>query len=112
VQTVSPEPLQLNLDDRGFLVALAKRILGNSSVAATTATRLMRDGIDAARVNALLPSSSVAVELDGFVFKKIAADEESPANYGLFVRRRGESASPFALNKREVAQHARGLLHL
>jgi hypothetical protein len=39
------------------------------------------------RVDAIIPCASVAIFWQGYVFKKVEADPESPENYGLFVRR-------------------------
>jgi hypothetical protein len=80
--------LNLAPADRAFLVEVAEAVLGGSDVAATTASRLHLRGIDIKRVDSLVPLASEALALDGIVMKKIAADHETPDNFGLFVRRR------------------------
>jgi hypothetical protein len=90
VRTLNPQVLSLPAADRTFLTETARNILGTSNVAATTASGMIDHGIDAKRVDSLLPWASVAVEVDGYVFKKVEADVEVPHNFGLFVRRRAQ----------------------
>ena len=85
----SPQSISVREPDRVFLIEMARKILGASNVAATTASALTKQGLDTSRVNVLIPWASVAVEVDGFVFKKVEADKETPDNFGLFVRRKG-----------------------
>jgi hypothetical protein len=91
--TAPPIPLLAAKADREFLVLVATQILGQTSVAATTAEGLDRRKIDSKRVDSLIPSTSWAVEVDGFVLKKVEADIETPGNFGLFVRRKSNSTS-------------------
>jgi hypothetical protein len=84
----TPQTLPVKEPDRVFLIEIARKILGGSNVAATTAKALTKEGLDVSRVNLLIPWASVAVEVDGFVFKKVEPDKETPENFGLFVRRR------------------------
>jgi hypothetical protein len=80
--------LELKDQDGQFLAVAAEKVLGSSAVAATTASRLRSIGIDPQRINTLLPWASVAVHWGGYVFKKVEADQETPDNFGLFVRRK------------------------
>jgi hypothetical protein len=75
-------------DERDFLVAVAGRVLGTATTAATTAAGLTALGIDAKRVDTLIPWHSVAFDMGGFVLKKVEPALEAPANFGLFVKRR------------------------
>jgi hypothetical protein len=88
VSSASPFALPLNDDDRDFLASVATKVLGKTAVAATTAEGLQRMLIDPVRVNTLIPSHSHAVEVAGYVLKKVEADIETPGNFGLFVRRK------------------------
>ena len=90
VNRQAPAPIVLNAADGSFLVEVAKHVLGNGTVAATNAERLIEQGMDAHRIDSLIPCVSVAVLWNGFVFKKVEADPESPENYGLFIRRAAE----------------------
>lgn len=81
--------LPLSDGDRDFLVSVAAAVLGKTAVAATPAEALQRMKIDPVRVNSLIPSHSRAVEVGGYVLKKVEADIETPGNFGLFVRRKG-----------------------
>lgn len=91
----TPQPLAVQPEDKRFLLETAERVLGESTVAATTAAGLKQHGIDVKRVDTLIPWASVAVEVDGFVFKKVEPDSETPENFGLFVRRTGKTGTPF-----------------
>jgi hypothetical protein len=88
VATIPPIPILAGKADREFLVSVATRILGKTSVAATNADGLERRKIDSKRVDSLIPSTNWAVEVDGYVLKKVEADIETPGNFGLFVRRK------------------------
>jgi hypothetical protein len=90
----APQPLLVKGDDREFLLRMARAVLGNSPVAATTAAGIERHGIDARRVNMLIPWLSVSVQLDGIVIKKVEADDDTPGNFGLFIRQRPDSLPP------------------
>jgi hypothetical protein len=94
VHSPHPQPLTVNADDREFLREVAQKILGSGSVAATTRAGLLKCGVEANRVYQLIPTTSVAVELAGYVFKKVEADHETPQDFGLFVRRRHEFPAP------------------
>jgi hypothetical protein len=94
VHSAHPQPLTVKSVDREFLLEVARKILGSGSVAATTEAGLLKQGIDANRVYDLIPTTSVAVELAGYVFKKVEADHETPQDFGLFVRRRRDIAAP------------------
>jgi hypothetical protein len=83
----TPVPLKTNEADLAFLCNVARLVLGSSTVAATNARRLAEAyQIDPKRVDSLIPWGNTAVEVDGFVFKKVEADPETPDNFGLFVR--------------------------
>lgn len=86
MQTPHPQPLRLPGNDIEFLLDVARRVLGKSEVAATTAQSMEKQGIDSDRLNRIITSHSVAVSVDHYVFKKVEADPETPANFGLFVR--------------------------
>jgi hypothetical protein len=87
--TNTPFQIDLLKEDRDFLAAVAAQILGKTAVAATTAEGMKRMKIDHVRVDTLIPSHSHAIEVAGFVLKKVEADIETPGNFGLFVRRKG-----------------------
>lgn len=82
-----PTPLEISRGDGEYLIGVAELVLGGSSVAATNAKRLIQYGFDTKRIEALLPSTSAAVALNNYVFKKIQADPESPGEFGLLIRR-------------------------
>lgn len=82
-----PQLIDVNRSDGELLVAVAEKMLGPSTVAATNARRLRDYGFDPSRINALIPFESVPVAWRGFIFKKVEADPESPGDFGLFVRR-------------------------
>ena len=88
MSTPTQEPLLLKESDRDFITTVAQRILGENSVAATTASRLVAIGIDARRIDSLIPWYGGPIEVGDFVVKKIEPDTESPGNFGLFLRRR------------------------
>ena len=73
--------------DYEFLHRLAARVLGNSSVAVTTATTLSHYGFEPQRVATLLAESNVPVKIGAFTFKKVEPDLDAPENFGLLVRK-------------------------
>ena len=83
----NPAAINLKKEEGELLVAVARKVLSNSNVAATNAVGLGKMGFDPKKVDLLIPCSSVAVQWDGYVFKKVEADPESPDNFGLFVRK-------------------------
>lgn len=87
VQRAEPKPIIVTRADGLFLAAVAERVLGPSTVAATNAARLREYGFDPNRIDELIPPDSVSVVCENFVFKKVEADPESPHDFGLFVRR-------------------------
>jgi hypothetical protein len=78
--------LDLPKPDGEYLEKVGSTVLGKSSVAATNARRLTEMGLDAVRIDKLIPWGAAA-SCQGLVFKKVEADPESPDNYGLFVRK-------------------------
>jgi hypothetical protein len=83
----TPIPLNVSNQDLDFLCGVARAVLGGTNVAATNARRMVEAyKIDIKRLDALIPWGTAAVEVDGYVFKKVEADPETPDNFGLFVR--------------------------
>jgi hypothetical protein len=87
VNSPNPAPLRLAPEDRIFLTTVAEKVLGSTDVAATTASALTKRGIDARRIDMLIPWQSAAVLIEGFVLKKVEPDRDTPHDFGLFVRR-------------------------
>ena len=77
-----------------FLHAVADQTLGGSNVATTTADRLRKNGIDADRLAQIVGSGLSTAIQRAFDFKLIAADPDTPDNFGVLVRRRQDQDPP------------------
>ena len=87
VNTESPTRLPVGAEDLAFLEDAARRILGTAQVAGTTADACRSRLIDSDRIGRLIPGYRTTFAIEGFVFKKVEPDAETPDNFGLFVRR-------------------------
>jgi hypothetical protein len=91
VPTTPLESPRYHESDQDFLTSVALRILGTNSAAATTAARLIALGIDARRIDSLIPAQRGAIEIGRFLVKKVESDTEFHGKFGLFVRVKGAS---------------------
>lgn len=73
--------------DEEFFGKIAQNVLGGSNVATVTAERLRRQGIDVDRIRRALTAPKSEFTIREFRFKLIEADPETPANFGLLIRR-------------------------
>jgi hypothetical protein len=84
-------PVASTKANNSFLYSVVDRILGTSNVATSTADRLRRNGIDADRL-AQIVSYGLSDETERtFELKLIAADPDTPDNFGVLVRRHHDS---------------------
>lgn len=73
--------------DEEFFGKIAQNVLGGSNVATVTAERLRRQGIDVDRIRRALTAAQSDFSTREFRFKLIDADPETPADFGLLIRR-------------------------
>jgi hypothetical protein len=73
--------------DQEFFGTLAQNVLGGSDVATVTADRLRRQEIEVDRIRRALITANHEFTICGYRFKLIEADPETPANFGLLIRR-------------------------
>lgn len=86
------DPTRYGRADHQFLVEAGSKILLGTHVASITAAQLAVLGIDATRLELLLRIRAREAVADGYRFKLIDADPETPDNFGVLVRRAEDPA--------------------